>query len=409
MRKFFALLSALSLLVVSFAGCNQTSKIDVWDGSIAEAFAGGDGSEKKPYIINKASQLALLAKEVNSGTDYNGKYISLECNLDLNHCEWKPIGNGNESFNGIFDGNNYTIFNNKITDGANFTTEYSRGETNQYTIGLFGSCYNATIKNITIEKASVIIQNISNVSAVMGGILVGTMSSDSSAEISNVSVVNTDIICSFDLESPSASLRIGGIMGYLFGNDNSSIVLKNINTDTSVSIENGSASYNLIGGIVGAASAQNLFDVNNCASYLSLNIDTQKFNHNYCGAFGSMLAKNDIVSISNVFSKVKTNRIREIFHGYASYNANAIMGETYHGKQKDGSLIGGYKFQNLFGYVEQVDASTGETAKSTQLYELPTHTIYTETNCIGCESLPANHGFDASVWDLTDLSNPKVK
>jgi hypothetical protein len=122
-----------------------------------------------------------------------------------------------------------------------------------------------------------------------------------------------------------------------------------------------------------------------------------------------MLAKNDIVSMSNVFSKVKTNKIREIFHGYASYNANAIMGETYHGKQKDGSLIGGYKFQNLFGYVEQVDASTGETAKSTQLYELPTHTIYTETNCIGCESLPANHGFDASVWDLTDLSNPKGK
>ena len=162
MRKFLALLSALSLLIVSFAGCNQTSEIDVWDGSIAEAFAGGDGSEKKPYIINKASQLALLAKEVNSGTDYNGKYISLECNLDLNHCEWKPIGNGNESFNGIFDGNNYTIFNIKITDGANFTTEYSRGETNQYTIGLFGSCYNATIKNITIEKASVIIQNISN-------------------------------------------------------------------------------------------------------------------------------------------------------------------------------------------------------------------------------------------------------
>lgn len=110
-----------------------------------------------------------------------------------------------------------------------------------------------------------------------------------------------------------------------------------------------------------------------------------------------------------VFSKVKTNKIREIFHGYASYNANAIMGETYHGKQKDGSLIGGYKFQNLFGYVEQVDASTGETAKSTQLYELPTHTIYTETNCIGCESLPANHGFDASGLGFNRLVKPKSK
>ena len=46
MRKFLALLSALSLLIVSFAGCNQTSEIDVWDGSIAEAFAAVMGQKR---------------------------------------------------------------------------------------------------------------------------------------------------------------------------------------------------------------------------------------------------------------------------------------------------------------------------------------------------------------------------
>ena len=60
-----------------------------------------------------------------------------------------------------------------------------------------------------------------------------------------------------------------------------------------------------------------------------------------------MQTQNDIVSISNVFSKVTTNKIYEISHGYSAYNANAIAGEIYHAKQKDGTRIGGYEFKNL--------------------------------------------------------------
>lgn len=409
--KKFVLLLALCLLVISFSGCNKTKEPDVWNGSIAESFASGNGSEKKPYIIETTSQLAFLAQEVNSGTDYKGKYISLNCDLDLNNCEWTPIGNGTHSFNGIFDGNNHTISNLKITNGVTFTADNASGKSNQYITGLFGSCYNATIKNITIDKASISVQNITNANAVMGGVLIGTIRSDSSAEISNISIVETKIDCAFELENNSSSLRVGGIIGYLFGSDNSSIVLKNINSDAIISIEYGRAAYNLVGGIVGAASTQNLFDVSNCASYLSVNIDTENsyMQHNYFGAFGSIQPQNDIVSISNVFSKLTINKIHDISHGYSAYNANAIAGEINHVKQKDGTRIGGYKFQNLFGYVEQVDASTGEIVKLKQLYELSSRVIYTETNCFGCESLPTDHCFNASVWNLTDLSNPKIK
>ena len=408
MKKLIVLLLSVSLLLVSFAGCTETKEPDVWDGSIAETYESGDGSLNNPYVIEKASQLALLAQQVNAGTDYKGKYVSLDRDLDLHNCEWTPIGNGMHFFNGIFDGNNHTIFNLTITDGIDFITENSEKEINQYTTGLFGSCYDATIKNITINKASVTIQKITNASSVMGGILIGTMRSDSNAEISNVSIIETKIDCTFELDNNNTSLRVGGIIGYVYGNDMSSIKMNNINSDTAISIKDGNADYNIVGGIVGAASINNVFDVSNCASYLSVSIDTENSYspHNYFGAFGSMQTKNNIVSISNVFSKAT---IDNISLDYSAYNANALIGETNHAKQTDGTRIGGYEFQNLFGYVEQVDASTGETAKLTQLYELPNHTIYTETNCLVCESLPADHGFDVSVWDLTDLSRPKVK
>lgn len=414
MKKHVAVLiyalSVISLLLLSISGCNADKGADVWDGSIAETFASGDGSEKDPYTIKSASQLAFLAREVNAGTDYQGKYISLKCDLDLNGCEWTPIGNGTNAFNGIFDGNSHTISNLKITRGTTFTADYAGGQSNQYTTGLFGSCYNATIKGITIDKASISVQNLTNADAIMSGVLIGIMRSDSISEISDIQVENADMTCSFELENRATSLRIGGIIGYVYGGEGSSIKMGNINSDTTISIENGHGANNLIGGIVGVASTQNLFDVCNCASYVSVKINADTYTQNDSfGAFGSVTARNNTISISNIYSKVTTNKICDTFHGSVAYNANAIIGETYHAKQQDGTRIGGYEFKNLFGYVEQVDASTGENAKSTQLYEFPSDAVYTETNCRGCESVPADHGFDASVWDLTDLARPQVK
>ena len=97
------------------SGAPQTA---VWDGSIAGSFAGGDGSEADPFRIETASQLAFLAREVNGGKDYAGKYVSMVCDVDLNHVEWTPIGNGTHSFSGIFHGNGHTVSNLKMTDGA---------------------------------------------------------------------------------------------------------------------------------------------------------------------------------------------------------------------------------------------------------------------------------------------------
>ncbi len=75
MKKIALLFLSAVLVLTVFVGCG--SKADTWDGTIATAFAGGDGSEQSPYIIETAEQLAYLAESVNGGTSYAGKHIRL--------------------------------------------------------------------------------------------------------------------------------------------------------------------------------------------------------------------------------------------------------------------------------------------------------------------------------------------
>ena len=39
-----------------------------WDGTAADSFTGGSGSEGEPYLVSNAGELAYFAQEVNSGT-----------------------------------------------------------------------------------------------------------------------------------------------------------------------------------------------------------------------------------------------------------------------------------------------------------------------------------------------------
>ena len=104
MKKVISFLLASLFLVISLSGCDVDLKEDAWDGSAAEAFADGDGTEKDPFVIEKASQLAFLAQEVNAGTAYEGQYFVLEKDIDLNGIEWTPIGTEKSPFKGNFNG-----------------------------------------------------------------------------------------------------------------------------------------------------------------------------------------------------------------------------------------------------------------------------------------------------------------
>ena len=75
-------------------------------------FAGWNGTEGNPYIIETAAQLSKLAELVNEGdADYNEAYYQLSKDIDLsdygtgfNNGEgWIPIGNTDNPFQGKFD------------------------------------------------------------------------------------------------------------------------------------------------------------------------------------------------------------------------------------------------------------------------------------------------------------------
>lgn len=70
--------------------------------------------------IYTVEQLETFRDRVNNGTTYAGRTITLKNDLNLKDKEWIPIGNywtsdtDKATFNGTFDGENYTINNMKI-------------------------------------------------------------------------------------------------------------------------------------------------------------------------------------------------------------------------------------------------------------------------------------------------------
>lgn len=156
MKMRLALL-ALAALVWIAVPVSARAETDVWNGTIASGFAVGTGTENDPYQINTAAELAYFAKSVNDGKWYDGEYIILKNNINLNNQEWTPIGNHSNPFKGNFNGDNHTV------TGMQISGELDR-------VGLFGECtkhnVNSAIKNITVKDS--VICGINFVGAIVG-------------------------------------------------------------------------------------------------------------------------------------------------------------------------------------------------------------------------------------------------
>ena len=154
MRLALLALAALAWIAVPVSARAETN---VWDGTIASGFAGGDGTQNNPFQIETAAQLAHFAKSVNDGKWYDGEYIILKNNINLNNQVWTPIGNHSNSFRGNFDGRNHTV------TGMQISGELDR-------VGLFGECIkfnvDSAIKNITVKDS--VICGINHVGAIVG-------------------------------------------------------------------------------------------------------------------------------------------------------------------------------------------------------------------------------------------------
>ena len=184
---------------------------NAWDGT-ADISWYTDHETDTEYRFTTAEQLAGMAKLINDDMAYfKDKTIYLENDLDLGGHEWISIGDGANtdvgSFQGVFDGQSHVIYNLYSHEGLK--SENKDNNNNLYRNGLFGSIYNATVKNLGIENADIVIP-MNDTSTYGKGILVDWMTD---------STINNCYTTGSITGGSYIEKYIGGIAGFLNGNN----------------------------------------------------------------------------------------------------------------------------------------------------------------------------------------------
>ena len=174
--------------------------------------------------------------------------------MDLGGHEWISIGNGANtavgSFQGIFDGQSHVVYNLYSHEGLK--SENKDNNNNLYRNGLFGAIYNATVQNLGIENADIVIP-MNDTSTYGKGILVDWMTYSTIKNCYTTgSITGGSYIEKF----------IGGIAGFLNGNNSISqcystaAITGNYNGEYYAEQEGGLEPmdcWDSLGGIVGAS------------------------------------------------------------------------------------------------------------------------------------------------------------
>ena len=166
-------------------------------------FDGGEGTAEKPYEIRTADQLRAFAAAVNEDEHFDGEYIVLTADIDLSGKQWIPVGNaGAHYFGGIFDGQNHKISNMVIGTAAQPVDYVSSG--------LFACIDGAVVRNLGVEKASIVAKRTDN-TAIYGGIIAAVV--DNSQTGGGCLINNCTVSGSVSVSTPNQSYA-GGIAGY---------------------------------------------------------------------------------------------------------------------------------------------------------------------------------------------------
>ena len=156
----FLLTLCLAMTFAPMAAFAEGTSVGNWDGS-ADTSWYVDHETDTEYHITTAEQLAGLAQLVNADpgtTNFAGKTIYLENDLDLSGHEWISIGTvlGGDypeySFCGVFDGQGHVISNlyshESYIEGADESHNLLRN-------ALFGSVHNGEVKNLGVANAEI--------------------------------------------------------------------------------------------------------------------------------------------------------------------------------------------------------------------------------------------------------------
>ena len=150
MKKKTALALALSLTLGLLTGCGggaPNKPGDLLKAGSAAVFAGGDGTEERPYVITTPEGLSAVRDNLSA-------HYRLNADIDLSGADWTPIGAftpegeskvpvKEDAFTGVFDGGSHTV--------SNLVVHESESDA----VGLFACVRDAHIYNLTVDGASV--------------------------------------------------------------------------------------------------------------------------------------------------------------------------------------------------------------------------------------------------------------
>ena len=242
-----------------------------WNGeTIATKFNSGTGTEADPYIIANAEEFVYFRNEVDGGRNFDGEFVKLTANINLNRHNFDPIGWGyvnsawnrkdadgkpiaGKAFQGTFDGGIYDADGNLTGQCTiyglyqnGWDLESSTGTDYTYTNcggGLFAAAHNATFKNLKIDGADIRFE------CVEIGVLVGL--AQGSCTFENINIAGCKIA---NYQRPT-----GGVVGEVSPNvvDGTSVeskhTFKDIYVDSNTVVGSMWGDFDApVGGVIGA-------------------------------------------------------------------------------------------------------------------------------------------------------------
>lgn len=341
---------------------------DVWDGTVDTSWYNSTATE---FTIYTAEQLAGLAQLVNNGNTFSGKTVYLGKNIDLDNREWTPIGHEEDfSFSGVFDGNNYIVYNMTITSLSNI----AHTGFNAYGIGLFGYSFSssAVFKNFAILDFTIDLDIVTECRVAVGGVA-GWLA----GRTENV-FAEGNINLRFNSNanfSDGAHNRIG-----LFAGQGWQGTSNNCYATGSITVANNGNSFVEVGGFMGF---NNGSDVSN--SYAVADITTNGSNV-YVGGFVGING----AGISETF--YAAGRFRKCFAA-GSLRSDAYGGGFWGNAQNSGSIADCY-------YSTEVNAANAASSCGTQT---------SENNFKSQSWIESNLAWDfGTVWEIRAVGDYPV-
>ncbi len=213
-KKLLAFLLTFALLlstVTSAVMVTSAEDVAVWDGTVAEAFAGGSGTKDDPYKISNGAELAYMfnSVNVNVGSSFStGKYFKLTADIYLNdvtESDWKEnnpnswyvsAATNGYRFTGNFDGDGHTVYGMYYSGDSGYVGLLPVMDTWSYDI---------VVKDVVISD-SYISTSGSFIGAITSRLYSGNYKT---AHFYNILVKD-----SVTIESSDSSAYVGGILGF---------------------------------------------------------------------------------------------------------------------------------------------------------------------------------------------------